>query len=58
MGVTMAGDKFTDRQEQEALLDVLYTCDKQYAWPTGTAVKNLKLAWGWDDAEAEDCPSL
>ncbi|KAK3623883.1 hypothetical protein LTR56_021339 [Elasticomyces elasticus] len=47
MGVTMAGDKFADRREQEALLDVLERCDKVHAWPTGDAVANLREAWGW-----------
>lgn len=49
MSVTMAGDKFTDRREQEALLGVLNMCDQQYAVPTGAATRNLKMAWGWDD---------
>ncbi|KAI7325039.1 hypothetical protein KC340_g6201 [Hortaea werneckii] len=48
MGVTMAGDKFTDRREQEALMDILRVCDEQYGWPTGHATGNLKLAWGWE----------
>ncbi|KAK6396062.1 hypothetical protein LTR65_010172 [Meristemomyces frigidus] len=49
MGVTMAGDKFTGRREQEALLEVLTMCDRQHAWPTGAAMRNLKVAWGWED---------
>ena len=48
MGVTMAGDKFFERHEQEALMDVLNFCDKEHAWPTGAARHNLKMAWGWD----------
>lgn len=48
MGVTMAGDKFTERREQEALIDVLRICDERYAWPTGHAISNLKVAWGWE----------
>jgi len=46
MAVTMAGDKFTERAEQEALLEVLNICEK-YGWPTGAAHENLKVAWGW-----------
>ena len=50
MGVTMAGDKFTDRSEQEALLEVLRLCDEQHAWPTGAAISNLRMAWGWEES--------
>ncbi|KAF7185048.1 hypothetical protein HII31_13671 [Pseudocercospora fuligena] len=49
MAVTMAGDKFSERFEQEALIDVLEECDRMHAWPTGMAVSNLKSAWGWAD---------
>ncbi|KAK5129257.1 hypothetical protein LTR08_003722 [Meristemomyces frigidus] len=49
IGVTMAGDKFTERREQDALLNVLHMCDLQHAWPTGAAIRNLKVAWGWED---------
>lgn len=45
-----AGDKFTERHDQEALLQVLNTCDHQYAWPTGHAQENLKSAWGWAES--------
>lgn len=51
MAVTMAGDKFTQRHEQEALLAVLDQCDKMHAWPTGLAITNLKAAWGWEETE-------
>lgn len=47
MSVTMAGDKFTERHEQEAVLEVLNTCDTEKGWPTGHAQENLKAAWGW-----------
>lgn len=50
MGVTMAGDKFTERTEQDALLEVLDICDKKYGWPTGAAQENLKVSWGWREA--------
>lgn len=50
MSVTMAGDKFTERHEQEAVLNVLNVCDRLYAWPTGHAQENLKAAWGWADS--------
>lgn len=47
MAITMAGDKFNERHEQEALLEILNTCDQQHGWPTGHAQENLKAAWGW-----------
>ncbi|KXT13645.1 hypothetical protein AC579_4985 [Pseudocercospora musae] len=37
MTVTMAGDKFSERFEQEALIDVLEERDRMHAWPTGMA---------------------
>lgn len=49
MAVAMAGDKFTERNEQEALLDVLIRCERLHAWPTSIAQKHLKEAWGWPD---------
>lgn len=51
MAVTMAGDKFSERCEQEALVGVLEECDRVHAWPTGMAVSNLKAAWGWDEKQ-------
>lgn len=47
MAVTMAGDKFSERHEQEAVLQILNACDTEKAWPTGHAQENLKVAWGW-----------
>ncbi|EME87781.1 uncharacterized protein MYCFIDRAFT_27078, partial [Pseudocercospora fijiensis CIRAD86] len=54
MAVTMAGDKFSERAEQEALIDVLEECDRMHAWPTEMAVSNLKSAWGWDSEEGRN----
>jgi len=48
MGITIAGDKFTDRREQEALLVVLNTCDER-GWPTANVQTSLKAAWAWQD---------
>ena len=48
MGVTMCGDRFTDRMEQEALLGVLMRTEQDHAWPTGAAQTHLRKAWGWD----------
>ena len=47
MAIVIAGEKFTDRKEQEAVLDILNTCDIKHAWGTGTVRQNLKNAWGW-----------
>lgn len=47
MAITMAGDKFDQRHEQEAVLRILNLCDTEQAWPTGHAQENLKAAWGW-----------
>ena len=44
MAITMAGDKFTDPREQEALLHVLEACDG-HGWPTVRAQEALKSAW-------------
>lgn len=50
MAITMAGDKFTEQHEQEALLNVLAKTESDHAWPTGVAQGNLREAWGWDSA--------
>jgi hypothetical protein len=52
MAIVIAGDKFTDRKEQEAVLDILTTCDLKHAWGTGTVRGNLKASWGWDESPA------
>ncbi|EFX04865.1 ARCA-like protein [Grosmannia clavigera kw1407] len=47
MGITVAGDRFEDRREQEAIMDFLQETEEICAWPTGTASKHLSRAWGW-----------
>ena len=47
MAITMAGDKFTSIQDQEAMLEILETTDHQHGWPTDRARDALKVAWGW-----------
>ncbi|KAH0362697.1 hypothetical protein KCU65_g7883, partial [Aureobasidium melanogenum] len=47
MAVTMAGDKFTERKEQEACLRILEICEAEHGWSTMTAQEDLKEAWGW-----------
>jgi hypothetical protein len=34
LAITMAGDRFTDPESQDALLNILAKTDTQYAWPT------------------------
>ncbi|KAI8178033.1 hypothetical protein KHU50_003417 [Colletotrichum sp. SAR 10_65] len=47
-----AGDRFDERADQEALLNMLSITEKAHARPT-TAVKDqLMHAWGWMDGEA------
>jgi hypothetical protein len=48
MAIVIAGDKFIDRKEQEAVLEILMTCDVEHAWGTGTVRENLKAGWGWN----------
>lgn len=37
MAITMAGDRFTEREEQKALSEILYKTDEELAWPTRSA---------------------
>ncbi|KAK6819884.1 hypothetical protein RU639_007076 [Aspergillus parasiticus] len=48
MGITLCGEYFNDRGEQEALLGVLRTMRQEHAFPTGKVEKMLLEAWGWD----------
>ncbi|KAF2808889.1 uncharacterized protein BDZ99DRAFT_389299, partial [Mytilinidion resinicola] len=49
MAIAMAGDRFTERAEQEALLEIILKTEKIHAWPTSTAQTHLKEAWGWEE---------
>jgi len=48
MGISMTGERFTERRVQEALFDILVRTDRDFAWPTQPAQSSLKEAWGWD----------
>jgi hypothetical protein len=37
MAITMAGDRFTERGEQEILYGLLIKTDRELAWPTHSA---------------------
>lgn len=41
------GDLFTDRLEQQALLEVLMKTEVDLAWPTATSQEYLRERWGW-----------
>ncbi|KUJ06789.1 uncharacterized protein LY89DRAFT_726203 [Mollisia scopiformis] len=47
MGIALCGDRFEDRFDQEALLDILVRTERDHARPTATVQKQLKEAWGW-----------
>lgn len=37
MAIAMAGDRFSQHSEQEALLNILIKTERDHAWPTSTA---------------------
>ncbi|KAH8166886.1 hypothetical protein CIB48_g1335 [Xylaria polymorpha] len=47
MGIVLAGDRFTDRREQQALFDFLVEVEKSHAWPTWSIQQEMKESWGW-----------
>ena len=49
IAIAMCGDRFADRAEQQALLDILVETDVKHAWPTTTIQTHLKEAWDWRD---------
>ncbi|CAI0646505.1 unnamed protein product [Colletotrichum noveboracense] len=53
IAIAMAGDRFTDRKEQEELYRILLKTDRRLGWPTHAARAQLREAWGWE----EDSPS-
>ncbi|CAM1501963.1 Fc.00g039470.m01.CDS01 [Cosmosporella sp. VM-42] len=52
IAITMAGDRFADPHEQEALYNILVKTDTELAWPTRSAQLHLKEAWGWTESPA------
>lgn len=34
MAIALAGERFTDRAEQAALMEILEKCENEHAWPT------------------------
>ncbi|UDD59891.1 hypothetical protein AFCA_007309 [Aspergillus flavus] len=51
MGVSMCGDRITDRLEQEALLGILTTTEETHALSTTKAQVQLREAWGWTNSD-------
>ncbi|PYI00349.1 hypothetical protein BO78DRAFT_45223 [Aspergillus sclerotiicarbonarius CBS 121057] len=47
MGVSMCGDRVTNRREQEALLDILIKTEQIHGLATVAAQSHLKAAWEW-----------
>jgi hypothetical protein len=54
VAIGMCGDRFTDRLEQEALLEVLVILEDEHAYPTTSTRELLKGAWGWDGYDASE----
>ncbi|KAL2882094.1 hypothetical protein SGCOL_002356 [Colletotrichum sp. CLE4] len=50
IAITMAGDRFTDRKEQEELYRILVKTDRRLGWPTLAAQSQIREAWGWEDS--------
>lgn len=47
VAITMFGEHFTDRVEQEALLGVLSELERKHGWPIQKGAEALKQGWGW-----------
>lgn len=58
VAIAMCGDRFTEREEQEALLSVLHKLEDNHAWPTHNTQKLLKEAWGWADVDTQDVSAI
>ncbi|GAW21369.1 hypothetical protein ANO14919_108880 [Xylariales sp. No.14919] len=48
VSIVIAGDRFTDRREQDILYDILVKTGQELGWPTGSAQEDMRSAWGWD----------
>ncbi|KAK0119490.1 hypothetical protein ONS95_010938 [Cadophora gregata] len=49
MGIALCGDRFRDRLEQEALLELLIETQKDHARPTAAIQMQMKSNWGWSE---------
>ncbi|KAK2929895.1 Zn2-C6 fungal-type DNA-binding domain [Fusarium oxysporum f. sp. vasinfectum] len=50
LAITMAGDRFNNLFEQEALYGMLQKADVQFGWPNRSVQEYLKEAWGWTES--------
>ncbi|KAL1875484.1 hypothetical protein VTK73DRAFT_10034 [Phialemonium thermophilum] len=48
ISISMAGDRFTERHEQEVLYEILRKTHEEMAWPTRSAQISMRSAWGWE----------
>ncbi|KAK8062393.1 hypothetical protein PG997_014490 [Apiospora hydei] len=46
-GIAMFGDRFEERVDQEAMLDILRRTESDHARPTKAVQQQLTRAWGW-----------
>jgi hypothetical protein len=47
VAIAMCGDRFHDKSEQEALLEILSKLENDYGWPTQRIRTSIIEAWGW-----------
>ncbi|KAI0432725.1 hypothetical protein F5Y09DRAFT_301239 [Xylaria sp. FL1042] len=49
VSIMLAGDRFTNRHEQNILFEILVKTGQELFWPTCSAQEDMKLVWGWRD---------
>lgn len=47
MAIAAFGDKFHERRDQEAMVEILIQTENDHARPTTKIQNQLKIAWGW-----------
>ncbi|KAI1120606.1 hypothetical protein F5Y10DRAFT_258052 [Nemania abortiva] len=47
VSIVIAGDRFTEKHEQDTLYDILVKTGEELFWPTWSAQEDMRLAWGW-----------
>ncbi|KAL1906886.1 hypothetical protein Sste5344_007330 [Sporothrix stenoceras] len=51
MAITAFGDRFHEREDQKALLDMLRRTEKDHARPTEAVQRQLMRSWGWNSGQ-------
>ncbi|KAF2963828.1 hypothetical protein GQX73_g9735 [Xylaria multiplex] len=53
IAVSLCGEHFHNPREQDALLELMGTIEREHAWPTSSIVCSLRTAWAYhlDDSE-------